>query len=36
VNASYTNYFCSVNTGGSASHSSAYSSYGFAPGFKVA
>ena len=28
--------FCSVYTGGSANHNSAYHSYGFAPGFKVA
>ena len=36
VYASYTGSFCRVNAGGSASNSSAYISYGFAPGFKVA
>lgn len=36
VRASYTHFFCCVNAGGSAYSSSAYSSYGFAPGFKVA
>ena len=36
VRAGYTNAFCFVNTGGSASNRNAYYSYGFAPGFKVA
>lgn len=36
VNASYTNAFCNVDTGGSAGSGYAYASYGFAPGFKVA
>lgn len=36
VDASDTNFFCCVRTDGSASGSSAYGSYGFAPGFKVA
>lgn len=36
VNASYTSDFCSVGTGGSAGDCSAYFSFGFAPGFKVA
>ena len=36
VGASYTAAFCSVYTDGSASYNSAYRSYGFAPGFKVA
>ena len=36
VYASYTYYFCIVNTDGSASNNYAYFSYGFAPGFKVA
>lgn len=36
VLASGTNYFCHVYTDGSAGISYAYSSYGFAPGFKVA
>ena len=36
VYASYLYYFCYVSTGGSASSSNAYISYGFAPGFKVA
>lgn len=35
VRASYTNYFCYVNTGGSANSSPAYHSYGFAPGFDI-
>lgn len=34
--ASYTTYFCFVNTGGSVYSSNAYISRGFAPGFKVA
>ena len=34
VRASYTNYFCSVNTDGSANNNNAYNSNGFAPGFK--
>ena len=36
VNASYTSYFCFVNTDGSAYINYAYYSFGFAPGFKVA
>ena len=36
VYASITSNFCRVNTGGSANNYIAYSSYGFAPGFKVA
>ena len=36
VDASYTRYFCFVGTDGSAGSYSAYRSYGFAPGFKVA
>lgn len=36
VDADYSTDFCGVYTGGSASGSSAYYSYGFAPGFKVA
>ena len=36
VRASYTHYFCRVGTDGSAYTASAYSSSGFAPGFKVA
>jgi hypothetical protein len=36
VNASAANFFCYVNTGGSATAYSAYYSFGFAPGFKVA
>lgn len=36
VYASYTHFFCSVYTDGSANRSSAYYSRGFAPGFKVA
>ena len=36
VYASSASYFCIVYTDGSASYSSAYYSYGFAPGFKVA
>lgn len=36
VRASSTTGFCVVSTGGSASRSGAYYSYGFAPGFKVA
>ena len=36
VNASDTNYFCHVDTDGSANNYYAYYSYGFAPGFKVA
>ena len=36
VRASYTHIFCNVSTGGSAGSNSAYYSYGFAPGFKVA
>ena len=36
VYASYTHLFCRVYTDGSASSCSAYFSYGFAPGFKVA
>lgn len=36
VYASSTFSFCRVTTGGSANSSSAYGSYGFAPGFKVA
>lgn len=36
VHASYTSSFCYVYTGGSAGAAYAYSSYGFAPGFKVA
>lgn len=36
VNATITNSFCGVTTGGSAYYSSAYTSIGFAPGFKVA
>lgn len=36
VCASYTDYFCYVYTGGSANGNYAYSSRGFAPGFKVA
>ena len=36
VHASYASRFCYVSTDGSASGSSAYSSSGFAPGFKVA
>lgn len=36
VRASRTNYFCNVYTDGSAYYHYAYSSYGFAPGFKVA
>lgn len=36
VYASYTYIFCFVGTDGSASSNSAYISYGFAPGFKVA
>ena len=36
VNATDTSYFCTVYTDGSAHHSSAYYSRGFAPGFKVA
>lgn len=36
VNASGTNRFCSVYADGSAYYYSAYSSHGFAPGFKVA
>ena len=36
VNATYTDYFRSVSTGGSVSSYSAYYSIGFAPGFKVA
>lgn len=36
VHASYTYYFCIVYTVGSASNGTAYNSYGFAPGFKVA
>lgn len=36
VNASSTSFFCIVNADGSATSGSAYFSYGFAPGFKVA
>ena len=36
VRASNTHYFCRVSTDGSASNGSAYISFGFAPGFKVA
>lgn len=36
VYAGLTNSFCRVHTGGSANRYSAYGSYGFAPGFKVA
>ena len=36
VRASYTGSFCGVSTDGSAFSYSAYSSNGFAPGFKVA
>lgn len=36
VYASYTGNFCNVYTDGSAYYNSAYDSYGFAPGFKVA
>ncbi len=36
VRASSTGSFCIVSTGGSAHSNAAYSSYGFAPGFKVA
>ena len=36
VYATYTSYFCSVSTGGSANFNIAYYSIGFAPGFKVA
>ena len=36
VSASYTYHFCRVITGGSANYFSAYISFGFAPGFKVA
>lgn len=36
VNAGSTSHFCLVSTDGSANRNSAYASYGFAPGFKVA
>lgn len=36
VYATYTTYFCLVNTDGGASDDIAYNSYGFAPGFKAA
>lgn len=36
VYASTAYFFCYVSTGGSANYNSAYSSHGFAPGFKVA
>ncbi len=36
VRAAYTNVFCYVGTDGRADYNSAYHSYGFAPGFKVA